>query len=55
MVHGLDMKEIVIISESVAQQTAWENSAKLSSSDEFKSNFYKSICLHLLFLPGMFQ
>ena len=34
---GLDMKEIVIISESMAQQIAWENAAKktkLSSSNE---------------------
>ena len=65
MVHGLDMKEKVIISESMAQQTAWENFAKLSSSDEFKSNFYKfqervtcvfnSLFVYTCLLSGMFQ
>ena len=29
---GLDMKEIVIISESMAQQIAWENAAKTGVS-----------------------
>ena len=41
LVQGLGMKEIVIISESMARQTAWENAAK-------KGPFQDGLSYHLV-------